>query len=192
MSVVRIDGVDYHTEEDGVTHINVYSGGKTNLGRFWSNFHHSNTMTPHGLFSSLEGYYHYLKVLRSVIEAKKSVEQLGIHYQLEKLKSVYGKAAQQAGRELRKHLASLGIYTLDVPDEWFNANFKEALVNKLNDDKQMQVEVFDNQLPYLHYYVMGKNVFYKEHFSWLTEQINSVIEDTEYLIHAGTRKSRAD
>lgn len=191
MSVVRIDGVDYHTEDDGVTHINVYSGAKTQLGKFWSNFTHTNTMTPHGLFSSLEGYYHYLKVLRSITAAGRSAESLGIYDGLEKLKCTHGKPAQQTGRELRKHLASLGIFTVDVPDEWFNANFKEALVNKLNDDKQMQTQVFDNHLPYVHYYVMGKNVYYKPHFNWLTDQINAVVEDTEYLIHAGKRRAPA-
>lgn len=192
MSVVRIDGVDYHTEEDGVTHINVYSGGKTELGRFWSNFACTNTMTPHGLFASLEGYYHFLKVTRSLLNAGNYTPCLmGVSEKLEKLRILSGKSAQLTGRELRKQLAGVGIYSVDVPDDWFNSCFKEALVNKLHDNEEMRDRVLSNELPYVHYYVMGKNVFYKEHFNWLTEQINSVIEDTEYLIHAGTRKSIA-
>lgn len=189
MSVVRIDGVDYHTEDDGVTHINVYSGAKTELGRFWSNFSCTNTQTPHGWFSSLEGYYHYLKIIRSLAQVPDVPSDLNISTELEKLKKLSGKPAQQAGRELRKKMAGFGIYTIDVPDDWFNTNFKEALVNKLNYNNEMRDKTLSNELPYLHYYVMGKNVYYKPHFSWLTEQINAVIEDTEYLIHAGIRRT---
>lgn len=191
MSVVRIGGVDYHTEDDGVTHINVYSGAKTELGRFWSNFSATDTQTPHGWFSSLEAYYHYLKITRSLATIPDIPSELNISVELEKLKRLSGKPAQNAGRELRKKMAGFGIYTIDVPDEWFNIHFKEALVNKLNYNHAMRDKTLANELPFVHYYVMGKNVYYKPHFSWLTDQINAVIEDTEYLIHAGTRKSRA-
>jgi len=41
---------------DGVTHINIYSKGKTSLDRALSNFAHTPIETVDGKFASIEGY----------------------------------------------------------------------------------------------------------------------------------------
>lgn len=45
---------------DGVDHINVYSKGKTALGRFLTNFAYSPIITEDGPFQSIEGYWYWL------------------------------------------------------------------------------------------------------------------------------------
>lgn len=48
--------------EDGVTHINIYSQGKTELGRMLSNFYKCRIDTKDGVFNSVEGYWYWLGI----------------------------------------------------------------------------------------------------------------------------------
>lgn len=47
-------------EEDGATHINIYSKGKTEIGKWLSNFTHSPVVIDGVTFNSLEAYWVYL------------------------------------------------------------------------------------------------------------------------------------
>ena len=51
-----------HPMNDGVDHINVYSKGATELGRFLTNMNNIPVNTKHGRFQSVEGYWHWLKI----------------------------------------------------------------------------------------------------------------------------------
>lgn len=54
-----------HSEEDGITHINAYSKGKTKLGRMLSNMSDIGIDHPeYGKFKTLEGFYWWLKTGR--------------------------------------------------------------------------------------------------------------------------------
>jgi hypothetical protein len=53
--------MDIKPSEDGVTHINVYSRGNTELGRLLSNFAHTPFSHPEfGEFASVEGFWYWL------------------------------------------------------------------------------------------------------------------------------------
>jgi predicted NAD-dependent protein-ADP-ribosyltransferase YbiA (DUF1768 family) len=45
---------------DGITHINIYSKGKTTLGRELSNFANTPIEVTDGYFESIEGYWYWL------------------------------------------------------------------------------------------------------------------------------------
>ena len=47
---------------DGITHINVYSGSKTELGRMLSNFCREEIYTKDGRFMSVEAYWFWLGI----------------------------------------------------------------------------------------------------------------------------------
>ena len=50
--------MDYKPLNDGVDHINIYSRGKTQLGRMLSNFYLSPFNHPvYGGFNTVEGFY---------------------------------------------------------------------------------------------------------------------------------------
>ena len=49
-----------NVEEDGITHVNIYSQGKTKLGKWLSNFSHTPIDTEDGHFESIEGYWYWL------------------------------------------------------------------------------------------------------------------------------------
>ena len=76
---------------DGITHINVYSGSKTELGRMLSNFYREKILTKDGEFMSVEAYWFWLGIssecefrdeLRELsgYEAKKCGTQLRMLY----------------------------------------------------------------------------------------------------------------
>lgn len=118
-------------EDDGITHINVYSKGKTKLGRFLSNF----TLCPVkieglGKFASIEGLWHYM-----------SSQTGDVAY-----RSLYGSEAKTFKSKLPKQ------DSLKVDDLEFKKIIKTAIMQKLLSNKDFRVELFTNPLPLFHYY----------------------------------------
>src|SRR5574342_342059 len=70
-------------ETDGVTHINIYSKGKTELGRWLSNFTEASIETEDGHFASIEGYWYWLSTKDDA------------------LREMVGNAAKKYGRAMR-------------------------------------------------------------------------------------------
>lgn len=115
---------------DGTTHINVYSKGRTDLGRWLSNFAHSPFVHPaHGAFASVEGFWHWL-----------SCGQSG-------LRNLYGIMAKKEGKKWPR------IYTLS--EEEFQRNIREACWQKLWGNPSMACNLANSTLPFTHYYVFG-------------------------------------
>ena len=53
--------IEYNPAQDGITHINLYSRGNTNLGRMLSNFNKNFFVVPGiGSFASMEAFYYYV------------------------------------------------------------------------------------------------------------------------------------
>lgn len=121
--------LDIDPNEDGITHINVYSKAKTELGRFLSNFAHSPVNTPDGHFESLEGYWYWLKTYDDY------------------LRELYGYKAKEYGKKL------------PVANQTVNkSKFKKALYQKVKNNSEWLKENplwNDLSLPLKHYYVYG-------------------------------------
>ena len=187
---VRIGGNDYNVKDDGVTHVNIYSGGATRLGRDLSNFTYFVNQTPHGEFSSMEGYYHYLKLLRSIENTSVPEDDIkDIVVQLETLRTKSGRPAQLLGRELRKRLAAQRVWIKDEPDSEFNQFFEAALLSRVINDPALRDRVVSNDLPYVHYYASTHYVHYKPHFDWLAERVMSVAEQIKEQYYDLSRTS---
>lgn len=136
--------------QDGITHLNVYSKGKTPLGRFLSNFAHTPIETMDGHFESVEGYIYWL-----VSEGSPDREQL---------RSVYGFAAKKLGRRLS---------TLDfgnVP-KGFTGKVCMAITTKVLRNREMLNQLQANTLPLTHYYVMWGKVIDPNNFGWTCEHL---------------------
>lgn len=172
---VHIGGVDYHLNQDGFTHINIYSNGTTILGRKLSNFPKSEVVTNHGMFQSLEGYYHYLKLLFSLEESTvATIVRDRLLRKLEELRLLYGRTAQTTGRDLRKQFSDAGVWIVNAPDESFDEHFEIALYRKIHADPVLFDMVISNDLPYVHYYTIKGASHYKPHFSWLSDRVEKV------------------
>ena len=118
--------------EDGVTHINIYSKGRTTLGRFLSNFAKANILLPaDGQFASIEGYWYWLTRRDN------------------QLRNLYGFRAKQIGKPLPK--------VCEESD--FQKKVANACWYKLHSNPTMLAEFRDSTLPFEHYYVYnGKSV----------------------------------
>jgi len=138
-------------DEDGITHINVYSKGKTELGRFLSNFTYAPITTEDGNFNSIEGYWYWLGC---------------IHADKNQLRSLYGFRAKQVGREL-------GANDWIDTDE-FKRKISTAIVIKINSNKKFKAELINNKLPLTHYYVYGGKIVNVPKASWILEVLEVI------------------
>lgn len=174
MAKVTINGNDYFSEDDGVTHINIYSGGKTPLGRFLSNFTYATTETPHGRFNSLEGYYHYLKSTMAIIGSPNSNELFHQYNDtLYQLRQASGKSAQHFGRALRQQLMANGVWFDDTQSIIKNGLFVEALKSKISSSGYRE-RFLASTLPFTHYYLFGNTINFKPHYNDLSDVLTEL------------------
>ena len=115
---------------DGITHINIYSKAKTQLGRMLSNF--ANTPFTHpvyGAFASIEGYWYWLSTGKT-------------H---DNLKNLCGLEAKHTGRKYKRvHYAE------------FESDVIEGLKCKLHQHPEIMKMFLESHLPFSHYYYYGE------------------------------------
>lgn len=138
---------------DGISHINIYSQGKTQLGKMLSNFFHYKIMTKDGAFNSVEGYWYWL----------------GIENCQEKeiLRNLYGYNAKKTGNELKKKFKSR-------LDEDFEKKILNAIWYKVKRNTHLfKPEI--SKLPFEHYYNFGdKIVDVKDKYIWMIDGIDKM------------------
>jgi hypothetical protein len=130
--------MNYLPQQDGKTHINVYSRSKSKLGRLLSNFAHTPFYHPeHGLFASVEGFWYWLMTGDEV------------------LRELHGVKAKFYGRDLfRTRL------------EPTREELKVAYLSKLNYNRELKKLLLENELPLAYYYVYGPKVHVPEAYQW--------------------------
>lgn len=139
-------------EKDGIDHINVYSKGKTELGKFLSNFTYCRINTEDGPFNSIEGYWYWLGCKD------------------ERLRNAFGFKAKQIGRE---------VGASDWQDgDVFKRKICDAISAKMQTpeffkvlDRSLNLE----GLPLKHYYNYGGKVVEPEDGKWIIEHISSLL-----------------
>lgn len=133
---------------DGISHINIYSKGKTSLGRALSNFSSDYVDTTDGRFASIEGYWYWLSCPETY-PYKNDFRRL------------VGNEAKQRGREVGAR-------------DWLSApHFKlkiyNAMLTKLILHDSILLEFLSNNLPFRHYYVMKDKVIEPVEGQWIIE-----------------------
>lgn len=127
-------------EEDGKTHVNVYSRGVTALGRALSNLSECNIEHPYfGHFRTLEGLWFYMKT----------------GFRDDSFRIIKGVAARELGKKM-----STAHYPL------FSKMFKLGMLEKLDKNPQLQRDLLANELPLAHYYIYGKKVMMQDRHQW--------------------------
>lgn len=140
--------------EDGVSHINVYSKAKTQLGRQLSNFAHLPiVLEDDGEFASIEAYWYWLGTN---------------HLDRDKLRPLYGFQAKALGREFNAQ-------DWHEDDPQFIDKIKIALTVKLQ-TYPVLLEVLRalKDLPLKHYYVYGDKAVEPKDGRWIMEHMNSL------------------
>lgn len=121
--------MDIKHTEDGITHINTWSKGKTELGRLLSNFAYAPFKHPeYGTFNSLEGFWYYISTGEVCDE----------------LRMLHGYEAKKRGQQLTDCRD-------DIPE------FKELIIQatycKLVDNPEILDMLINSTLPLVHYCV---------------------------------------
>ena len=133
---------------DGIHHINIYSKGKTEIGRWLSNFTYCPIQTENGWFNSIEGYWYWIATL------------------VDPLRELHGFAAKKLGKESEK--------ILEVSDEVFRSKIRKALDLKLKTSPKWVVEQVN--LPLKHYYDYGGKRVETEKHHWIVEHLEMRIK----------------
>jgi hypothetical protein len=142
--------------EDGVTHINIYSKGRTELGRLLSNFAHTPTDTVDGRFESLEGYWYWLLI--------------GDGTEREELKKLHGFAAKKRGKELAKR-----DYTYEYGEQIkFKEKFEAALFRKIEQHGELNRLFYESTLPFKHYYVYPNKIVEPYESQWILDYLEEL------------------
>lgn len=145
----------YLPESDGIDHINIYTKGKTQLGRDLTNLSNIGfTFPEYGTFKSMEGFWYYFLT--------------GCKY--EKFKGMSGFDSKKLGKTLTKER---------VDKEGLSEEQKEVLREgircKLRQNKGLLNNLIDSTLPFSHYYYYGDisnpKVIYLPQFDWILEEI---------------------
>lgn len=149
----------FEPAQDGINHINIYSKGKTALGRFLSHFAKHPIVTTDGEFASVEGYWYWLG---------------STHPEKERLRFLFGFDAKKVGKELRPIKPEL------TPE--FKAKILEANRLKIMSSSFLE-EFIQSDLPFAHYYVFGKG-FPKEasDSEWLLEFWSRLRSDLQSVV----------
>jgi hypothetical protein len=138
---------------DGVDHINIYSNGVTELGRFLSNFAFAPIQTADGPFNSIEGYWYWIGCK---------------HPNRDRLRKAFGSNAKFLGRQL-------GAPDW-IEDEAFKQKIKAAIEIKLQANPKFLAELRSCALPLEHYYVVGGKRFEVPKAKWVVEFLESFRE----------------
>ena len=144
--------------EDGIYHINIYSQGKTELGKMLSNFAKFPIQTADGNFLSVEGYWYYLSISEN--EPRR-----------EELRTVYGFEAKRLGKEI---LLQTNNGKNSRRDENFEEKILKAIWYKFRRNAHLLKPEY-NSLPFEHYYnYNGKVINVKHKYLWMIEGITKM------------------
>ena len=140
---------------DGVSHINVYSRGKTRLGQALTNFAAISFEHPsYGKFASVEGFWYWLATGRRD----------------DRLRTLTGYEAKKVGQELSKNGR--------VQDPHFEQQIKQAVLLKIEQHAKLAEDLKACTLPLAHYYVYGApdkpQVVREGSAQWLIDYIGQI------------------
>lgn len=143
---------------DGVDHINIYTKGKTILGKRLTNLSDDPvTVGVYGTFQCLEGFWYYYLT--------------GCIYP--ELKTMNGFQAKKFGKGIRDDRIDKDGLTNDQKEV-----LKEAIRSKLRQNKDLLRLLIQSDLPLAHYYFYGKEdnpkVHYLSQYDWIVEEIERI------------------
>jgi hypothetical protein len=153
----------FDPQDDGITHINIYSKAKTFLGRQLSNFAYTPIVLKEGLFNSIEAYWYFAQLeLWCENDSRPTSEELM------DLKHRSGYYAKKYGKELCIKYFKGGAITLQQ-DEEFKDKILTALNAKAEQTPNLKGMLAVSELPFTHYYCFGSKVIEPKQYYWQVE-----------------------
>lgn len=134
---------EFEVNEDGITHINVFSKSRSKLGRMLSNFANTSVTTETDKFITVESWWYWMK-MKNINES--CLVPLFTDEQLSEIKEKAGKDAKDYFRALYKTDSSEYSPT--------KAQLKVTYKLKLEQHPEVKELLLKNTLPLAHYYMM--------------------------------------
>lgn len=155
-------------EDDGITHINVYSKGKTELGRLLSNFANTPVIIGDNHFASVESWWYWTKMnnFNSLFKIPRFSK-----YQVDSIKSKIGVEAKMYYRNI-----------IGGDDRQFNPTkeqLKEVYLLKLEQNPKVKEMLLENKLPFAHYYIMKDKRVDADISLWTVDLWREIVEMIE-------------
>lgn len=156
--------------KDGIDHINIYSKGRTELGKLLSNFTHSPfEHKMYGKFNTVEGFWHWLKT--------------------DKQYDIFRECSGAEAKSMSKNYSF--VFNGD-----FKSEIKKAILLKIEQNEKIKQLLKDSTLPLTHYYYYGTvengKVVIPDNSKWVVDYIELIREylnNKAYkLIIAGSRE----
>lgn len=144
----------YAPDTDGIDHINIYSKGKTELGRLLTNFALSPfNFEPYGSFASVEAFWYYYLT--------------GCKH--EKIRALHGYNAKKYGKSLHGYRSASNEDRVVI---------LEAIRCKMRKNKRLLQLLKESSLPLTHYYAYGSKgnwkVYNQDKYHWITDEIERI------------------
>lgn len=137
--------MNFLPENDGIDHINIYSQGRTALGRWLSNFTYAPIDIPgDGRFISIEGYWYWLGCGD------------------DRLRHLSGYNAKKLGRQILKTK-----FKFEQREDFQNL-IRKSLDLKLKSNLEKLTLFYKSSLPFDHYYVYGGDK-YPAGYEWIVQ-----------------------
>lgn len=123
----------FNVENDGLDHINIYTMGKTELGRVLSHFAHTPFKHPYfGPFYSMEGFWYYASA--------------GFKEENSQMRYLSGSRAKRTGKTLKQ------VHYDEFMQDIIAANYQKIIQHD-----RIRELMIESELPFDHYYVYGPN-----------------------------------
>lgn len=165
------------TSRDGFDFINIYSKGKTELGRDLSNFARFPFTHPkYGQFTSIEGLWYWLRTELLSYGWTEEQETERVHLRL-----VHGHDAKRLGKALLANVPE--TQWVDFPEETFCEGIIDGIRMKLRSHHRLLKAFANSTLPLVHYYTFGKEgneVIRDGGHGWLIEALEGVRKELHY------------
>jgi len=154
-------------EDDGVTHVNVYSRGRTELGRLLSNFSNLPFIFEEQIYASVEAWWYVNSlVLWGCVFDEETREAVS------SLKFMHGASAKTLGRGL--HSLLLGTERTQPPSREV---LKAVYHAKIDAYPRLKSDLLGCKLPFDHYYVMSERIVHTPKHRWTGQLWNEVRAD---------------
>lgn len=144
---------EVNASDDGITHINVYSKGKTKLGRLLSNFADTPFVLDGVRFASVESFWYYTKMINENKHAQV--------FSTEEINSMAAKKGYDAKAYFRKLSKDTKESTSPTADQ-----LKRAYQAKLAAHPIIKQLLQENTLPFAHYYLYLDKKVNADQFLW--------------------------
>ena len=157
--------MDINPLDDGLTHINVYSRSRSELGRICSNLTYSPFEHPeYGHFDSVEGFWYWLS----------------LGQKFDEFRTLHGFQCKQLGMSIKAALKQQRIERPEVKD--FESQIKKAILLKVEQNSKLSHLLKAIDLPLMHYYIYGNvlegptkyKLVFPTQFNWVIEYIELI------------------